>query len=312
MTSAAALATRPHAFRHDALFYDGAEQFHAGVSAFIADAVDAGEPVLVVASADKIDRLGKVASSDMVELADMAEVGRNPGRIIPAWRAFVDAHPSATVRGVGEPIPPDRHADEIDEYQHLEALLNVAFAAADAFWLRCPYDVGALDHAVVEGARRTHPFVVEGDRDGASATYLGTDGVPAVLDTPLPEPPDTAGGFTLRPGRLDQLRSFVRDRALAAGLGPRRADDLVLAVNEVASNSLLYAGGGADVRIWQDRALVCEVHDTGVMTDPLIGRLIPGVEEHDTRGIWIVNQVCDFVQVRSSPDGGTVVRLHVR
>ena len=115
----------------------------------------------------------------------------------------------------------------------------------------------------------------------------------------------------LQPGRLAQLRAFVRLQARSFGLVADRADDLVLAVNEVAGNSLLYAGGGADVRLWRARSgVVCEVRDSGVITDPMIGRVAPGLDEHDSRGLWIVNQVCDLVRVRSSADG-TLIRMHV-
>lgn len=312
MTPSAASTTRPRAYRHDALFYDGPDEFHTSVSAFLADAVAADEPTLVVAAADKIERLRQAIDADIVQFADMVEVGRNPGRIIPRWRAFVDTHPSTTVRGVGEPITTARGRADLVEAQHMEALLNVAFTDADDFWLRCPYDVRALDATVIDEARRTHPFIVQGDSEVASDRYGGPEAATrSVLDAPLPEPAAPPVAFTLRPGRLRQFRSFVAEQAAAAGLERSRIEDLVLAANEVASNSLLYAGGGAEVRMWRDRTVVCEVRDAGVITDPLVGRVLPGVDEHDSRGLWMVNHVCDIVQVRST-GRGSVVRLHVR
>jgi hypothetical protein len=45
-----------------------------------------------------------------------------------------------------------------------------------------------------------------------------------------------------------------------------------------------------------------------VITDPLVGRgLLSDVTEHG-RGIWMANQLCDLVQIRSS-SFGTTVRL---
>jgi hypothetical protein len=38
-----------------------------------------------------------------------------------------------------------------------------------------------------------------------------------------------------------------------------------------------------------------------------VGRRPPGQEDHDS--VWLANQVCHLVQVRSS-DAGTAVRLH--
>ena len=82
---------RAGGFRHDALFYAGTAEFVDRTAAFIDDSVASLEPILVVVSAVKIeqlrDRLG--GDPDGVRFADMAHVGQNPARIIPAWREFV-------------------------------------------------------------------------------------------------------------------------------------------------------------------------------------------------------------------------------
>jgi hypothetical protein len=68
--------------------------------------------------------------------------------------------------------------------------------------------------------------------------------------------------------------------------------------------------GRGTLRLWRtSEALVCEVADGGVVADPLAGRLAPGTDEPDGRGLWMVNQLCDLVQLRSSA-AGTVVRVH--
>src|SRR5918997_795476 len=99
-------------FRHEAMFYQGMREFLDGATAFLREGVAAGEPTLVVVSADKIHALRRELGDDAtrVQFADMAEVGRNPARIIPAWREFTDRHLSLDrpVRGIGEPIFPQR------------------------------------------------------------------------------------------------------------------------------------------------------------------------------------------------------------
>jgi anti-sigma regulatory factor (Ser/Thr protein kinase) len=93
-------------------------------------------------------------------------------------------------------------------------------------------------------------------------------------------------------------------------VSPERADDLALAVSEVAANSIRYGGGGGLLRIWRDgQTLVCEVRDRGYIDDPLIGRTAPEPMAEGQRGLWLVNQLCDLVQLRSLDDG-VVVRLH--
>ncbi|HEX6601792.1 MAG TPA: ATP-binding protein, partial [Solirubrobacterales bacterium] len=56
--------------------------------------------------------------------------------------------------------------------------------------------------------------------------------------------------------------------------------------------------------------LVCEIHDFGLIEDPLIGRERPPADQIGGRGLWIVNQLCDLVQVRSG-EKGTFVRLRM-
>jgi anti-sigma regulatory factor (Ser/Thr protein kinase) len=82
-------------------------------------------------------------------------------------------------------------------------------------------------------------------------------------------------------------------------------------VNEVATNSLRHADGWGVIRIWEEpHALVCDVRDGGTFDEPLAGRERPVPEEIGGFGLWLSNQVCDLVQIRSFP-AGTVVRLHM-
>ena len=98
----------------------------------------------------------------------------------------------------------------------------------------------------------------------------------------------------------------MRARAEDAGLG-ERSEDFVLAVNEVLSNSLHHAQEDGVLRVWDDPdGLVCEVRDGGHIRQPMVGREEPSVGQIGGHGIWLVNLVCDLVQVRSSADGSTV------
>jgi anti-sigma regulatory factor (Ser/Thr protein kinase) len=103
---------------------------------------------------------------------------------------------------------------------------------------------------------------------------------------------------------------MVAARAVEAGLAHDRAGDIALATSEVAANSVRHGGGGGTLRTWHtDDAFVCEVRDAGHIEDPLVGRSIPQPVANGQRGLWLVNQLCDLVQLRSLEDG-VVVRLH--
>jgi anti-sigma regulatory factor (Ser/Thr protein kinase) len=304
----------PITFHHEALFYDGDAEFVDRCAAFAEEGLEHGEPVLAMVGPRKLELLRAALGECAGELAfaDMEVLGRNPARIIPAWARFVADHRAdgkgAGMRGIGEPIWADRRPDEMAECQLHESLINLAFEDAESFRLVCPYDTSALTGDVIAEARCSHPLVSEGGDAEESGDFRGLSGVAAGFSEPLPEPPGAADEYTVTLDALPCARGIVRRRAVDAGLG-ERVDDLVLAVNEVLSNSLHHAHEGGLLRIWAEPdGLVCEVRDSGWIRQPLIGREEPVLGQIGGHGVWLVNLVCDLVQVRSS-EGGSTVRM---
>jgi anti-sigma regulatory factor (Ser/Thr protein kinase) len=303
-------------FRHDALLYEGEDGFLAGTVPFIAEGVEAEEDILVVVDRRKIGLLSEALgpnAAEQVEFADMADVGRNPARIIPAWHRFADRATAVGrgFRGIGEPIWPERTAAQLAECHRHEALLNVAFAGTGPWTLLCPYDVGRLDPSVVEEAHRNHPAIVRDGRRHGSPAYRGLDALVEPFTDQLPEPAGGVAGMPFHAQLLSELRALVREVAIRAGMNEERVAAVVLAANEVATNSIRYGGGSGRLRLWHEPgALVCEVRDAGHITEPLAGRTQPDEDQFGGRGLWMVNQLCDLVQIRSS-GAGTVVRMHL-
>jgi anti-sigma regulatory factor (Ser/Thr protein kinase) len=303
-------------FRHDALFYAGRDDFVEQVSAFIRAGIEAGEPTLVVVSAEKIDALRERLGGDApdVQFADMGLVGDNPARIIPAWQSFLEEHAvhGRRVRGVGEPISAARNAAELIECQRHESLLNLAFADSGPWWLICPYDTTALDPFVIEEARRSHPGVIESGLSAQSDDYRGLTAIADAFDHPLPEPAAPYAELPFDATGLGEVRTLVRQHARNAGLSGERTSDLVLAASEIATNSVRHATGRGVVRIWtEDASVICEVRDEGRITEPLLGRRRPAPDAAGGYGVWLVNQLCELVQLRTGPTGN-VVRMHMR
>ena len=299
-------------FRHEALLYDSPETFVAGTVPFIRDAVAAGEPIMVAVGAEKIAllRTWLGEDADPVAFADMAELGANPARIIPAWQEFIDDNAASgrPLRGIGEPIWADRSPTELVECQCHEALLNVAFATASDFHLICPYDTAQLDRDVIAEAEASHPFVA----GAPSAAYRGDHAVPQFA-APLPEPPADAGIHEISRDTLADLRHLTAAEAERSGLSSRRTHDLVLAVHEIAANSVRHGGGRGVLRIWLEAdTLICDIRDSGrIAVQPLVGRVRPTLNQTSGWGLWLANQLCDLVQLRELPHG-SVVRLHLR
>lgn len=114
-------------------------------------------------------------------------------------------------------------------------------------------------------------------------------------------------------GDLFAVRRFARECAAAAGLAPERVDDVVMAVNEAATNAIEHGGGGGTVRVWTEHgSMVVEVRNAG--GPPLhgdAGRTPPDPRQPRGRGLWLIRSLTDLFDVRPGPIG-SVVRMQVR
>jgi anti-sigma regulatory factor (Ser/Thr protein kinase) len=298
---------------HEALFYRTLAEFVDGTARFLRAGLDRGDATLVSIPAARIAplRAGLGRLAGQVQFADMNQIGRNPARIIPFVREFADHRPGRRISFVGEPIWPGRTSAEIRECVRHEALLNAAFAATDSS-IFCPYDADGLDRSTMADAWRTHPVVGEGDKWASSPDYTDPAVLYAAADQPLPPPPPDALVFPYAVADLPLIRQLIADRAARFGLTADRAGDLTLAVNEVVTNTLAHTRAGGTLRVWVDagqQALVCEVRDTGRIADLLVGRRSPPADAERGRGLWLVNQFCDLVELRPGEEG-TTIRLY--
>jgi anti-sigma regulatory factor (Ser/Thr protein kinase) len=296
-------------FRHEVAFYSGPDDLGRAVLPFIREGVARHEPVLVAMVPEKLAILERELGADAVrvDFVDMSELGANPACIIPEWRRFLDdTRDSGPVRGVGEPAWPGRRAVELDEAGLHEALLNVAFDDGPGWSLLCPYDTSGLPIAVAVEAMRNHPVVHSGARE---VRYGGHEHALERFSSPLPDVPSDALTYRFRGHDIAIVRRLVRDVCREQNLSPARADDLMLAAHELATNSVVHGGGGGEMAIWREQgALVVEISDSGRIDDPLVGRGLVDLESENGRGIWMANQLCELVQVRSGTRG-TQVRL---
>ena len=304
------------AFQHEALFYAGLDDFLAGTVPFVREGLENDEPTLVAVPRVRLQALESELGADAsaVTLLDMEQIGRNPAHIIPAWRTFLaeNGNGESPVRGIGEPIWAGRSDSELIECQRHEALLNVAFADSGTWRLLCPYDTAALPDDVIVEARRSHPWVSDATARSSSADCRALDLMAAPFDAPLPPPPADAVELPFTLESIPGVRHVVAVAARAAGFDQGDVDDVVLAAHELATNSVRHGGGRGVARVWRDATgLVCEVADRGRIGDPLVGRERPKSTRPGGRGLWMANQLCDLVQVRTFADGNAV-RLHMR
>ena len=294
---------------HLAFLYRDASEYLEHVLAFIREGLARAEPVLAALPGDLGWRLrADLGAADrQLAVADVNELGRNPARITLALGTFAGEHAGQQVRIVTEPLWPARTDAETAEVMKHEALVQLSAAAVNGQIL-CAYDASRLSPARIDGACHAHPEILERGRRRPSSGYGAGTGPSREAELP---PPPASAEFIAYDSQLRPVRALARSYGERAGLSTDRCADLVLAVSEIAANTLAHTDGGGTVQIWTSgHVVVCQVHDGGRITDPMAGRKRPPPDAPG-QGLWVVNHVCDLVEMRSGP-AGTTTRLHIR
>lgn len=299
-------------FRHEAFLYRGSEEFVRGMAAVVREGLEAGEAVAVAEPPDRLGQLRDSLGEDAGEVRwlDMSRVGTNPGRLVGVWAtALAETRAAGRVlRGIGEPAFPGRRAQELAECYLHELLLNEAFADGPGWLLVCPYDEAALPSASLAGAHRSHTRWSSAAARGTTGSAAGTaleDDLATASSAPLPVP----GGPVLRgdfgPADVPAVRHTVATWARSCRLPADQVELLELVASELATNAVEHGGGAGTVALWSEPgAVVVEVRDAGPGVAPMAGRCPPGAE--DPAGLYLLHQLCDLVQLRSSAAGTTV------
>jgi anti-sigma regulatory factor (Ser/Thr protein kinase) len=283
----------PAGFEHDAFVYASDEDFVRLAVPFVHAGLAAGESVVIVVPPERIALLRAALGPErrQVRFIDMTVAGGNPARLIPLWREALE--PGVSVRGLGEPAYPGRSAAEYDEVLLHEALTDIAFAADRSFQLLCAYEA-----SVGVDPTATH--------SGAEALAEKT------FRTPLSDVPDRGERWEFGLADLGDVRQWVNAQASSYGVLRDRLDDLALALHEICTNTIRFGGGRGTLSVWvEDGALICDVADRGRIDNLLVGRVLPPLDGLGGRGVWLANQLCDLVQLRSGDDF-TQVRLFTR
>jgi anti-sigma regulatory factor (Ser/Thr protein kinase) len=298
---------------HEGVLHEGPEHLAAQLREPLAGAVSDGERVVAVMDDPTREAVSAALGSaaEHVEFLDPVEVHRVPaftvasrwGRLTrnagrPGARTTVVAQHFADVAGLGP-----------DHWIRLDAALNVVLEGLPITMLcPCPRDPETL--SIV---RATHPTLrIDGHRVPNDQVR---DPIEIVAEYPPPPPPELgppAARLEFRLADLQALRRLVAAVAARAGLDQERAADVVLAVNEIATNSVEHGPGLGILRLWADgTGMVAEVHDTGRMTIPFPGMVAPPASGERGRGLWLASELTDVLQVWSDERSGTVTRLRM-
>lgn len=292
--------------RHEAVLHSSPTELARLLAPRIRETADAGHPVVAVLADEPAaalrTELGDVVTG--VEFADPARI-----HAVPAFTAAIRLTRAGRRTGramvIGQYIP-DLPGCDARHWARFDIALNVAIAALPITVL-CPY---AADDPGLPRACTTHPLITDASGSAVSEHYRPPH--EAVIDYPPPPPSDLGppiAELAFGAGDLVAVRRLV-DR-VAAGLEPDRVADLVLAVNELASNTIEHGPGSGRLRLWAGDPLVAEVSDGGGSLDlPFPGLALPPSDGTRGRGLWLASELCDVLQVWSD-DGGTSIRVHL-
>lgn len=305
----------PGSFRHIAWFYRSPQEYLDYLVPFVVDGVAAGIPVLVAVPDSNLSLLHDALpaqTAGAVTLSDMTQVGRNPAHILGGvLGTFAARHPSGPVRMVVEPVWSSRSKLEYPACVQHEALVNEAFAGRDITVL-CPYDATHLESDILVDAEITHPQLGHYGHPERTSSGFAPHAAWARYNEPLPCSPGAASCTLHRLTDLAAARRFSAKYARWFGLDTADIANLELIVNELASNSLQHARGPCTLMLWEaGEQLICQVSDSGRLTDRLAGRR-PLISDRDHGyGLFVVNATADLVRIHTAVTG-TTVQAHLR
>jgi anti-sigma regulatory factor (Ser/Thr protein kinase) len=297
---------------HEAFLYSTPEELAQRLVPRLAPALDDGGPVVAVLDEPTRTEVRHALGddADRVEYHDPSTVHRLPpftvavrwarlGRLVdtPDGRATVVGQHVAGLPGCGE-----------THWARLDIGLNVALAGLPVTVL-CPYRTDVQELARVHA---THPHVTTAQGSAASDGYR--EPAEALVEFPPPPAPDLGAPtaeLTFTASGLGELRYLVAEVAAQGRTDPDRVADLVLAVNEIGSNSVEHGSGRGVLRLWASGdGVTAEVTDSGTAHLPFPGMVAPATTGVRGRGLWLASELCDVLQVWSDP-AGTVVRLRM-
>ncbi len=299
------------AFRHRAVCYSSTRDLLDALVPVLRSALDRGEPVwaaLDEPTANALQsRLG-AAGADVL-LVEQADLHGWSGQTAAARCAMqlrertADGHPLTVVI---------QHTATFDGpsgayWGELDAAFNVALPGLPITMV-CAFPAQARPR-VLDRMYATHPELLA-DRVTGNPRYR-EQGPAHAANLSAAAPPLGPATGTLDFGAglagLAELRRQTERYANVAGLDRQTADDLVLAVDELASNSIEHGAGRGTATFWvQPGQVIAEVHDAGRLTEPFPGLRPPDPHQLRGRGIWLSRQLCATVHLWTAADGTRV------
>lgn len=300
-------------FMHEALFFRSAPELVDEAARFLREGLETGADAVLLCTEDiNLAAARALDADDRIVCLAQHEIFQDPVTAIASVRDFVRSRleeGSEQIRMVGQ-VDFGPSSSSWDEWKRFEAILNHVLSPYPV-WCLCAYDTAVLPDPVVAGGENTHPYLRRAGVRGTSPAYVDPAEVLHCAQKRLEPLPAEAPAMTVTD--VHDLRALIRwiRELLSVGQVPvEMTDDLVLAVNEIATNGLRHGVPPVDVRLWvAPTRVTCTVTDKGPgVGDPFAGYLPGGGEAlpEGHFGLWLARRLCDHLELMPDAEGFTV------
>lgn len=312
MSAAADSGGHRTGFAHVAVVYGSDAQLHDLLAPYLAETLRRREHILVVISnaAERVlrDALGEAA--DRVEWGGPGLSYNRLGRMFGTVGDYLaqrhsDGVPTRVIVEPGSDISPDR----LSQYLRYVSMATEVYGPY-GFPVLFLWDERRYPPEVLAHVRAIHPQLL-----GRSGVIINTEyRVPidyltanATAAPAAPVDPDLDVHLDSADG-LAELRRRLRSWGAATALSDGDTDDIVIAVDEIATNALEHGQPPARVRGWSTPdAVFVRVDDRGRAGIPATtGYVRPPIDARRGRGIWMARQLADILTTHDGPAGTTV------
>lgn len=299
-------------FAHVGALYGSDAHLRDLLVPYLADALRSREHLLVVISepAERVLRAALGEAADRVQWGGSGLSDDRLGRMFATFGDYLAQRRGAGVptRVVGEPGA-DLSSDRLSQYLRYVCMAYDIYGAY-GYPMLFLWDERRYSPAVLAQIRAVHPRLLGGGgmiinteyRDPIDYLTADATSAPAVpVDLDLDVRLESADG-------LAELRRRLRSWGTSAALSDDDTDDIVIAVDEIATNALEHGQPPARVRGWcSGDAVIVRVDDHGRTGIPATtGYVRPPAGSRRGRGIWIARHLADVLTTHNGPTGTTV------
>jgi anti-sigma regulatory factor (Ser/Thr protein kinase) len=305
-------------FVHVAVLYASDEQLRELLLPYLDEGLRRRENVLAVISEDACrvlrDALGDAA--DRVQWGCSGVSYDRLGQMFEGFAGYLARQHRAGVRTrvIGE-LDADSDPDRVSQYLRHESMANEIYAPY-GYPVVCLWDQRRYPPEVLAHVRAVHPQLLDTSGPVPNAEYrLPIDYLTRDQSSPATAPVDL--DLVVHLGSADDLgmlRRQLRGWGASCSMGDQEADDIVIAVDEIATNALEHGQPPACVRGWTTPdALFVQVDDQGRDCIPATtGYQRPSTDVRRGRGIWIARHLADVLTTHTGPTGTTVAMRFAR